>query len=196
MNLSIADLQALALSVGVPPAEVPTAAAIAMAESSGNPRAVGDLNVGGSYGLWQINRAAHPQYDEQDLFDPTYNAKAMLAVSNGGSNWGPWSTWWVKPPTRTSAGVGPGAGVYRKYLRPFAPSSVAPASLAKPLLLASGILVGGLGLAYAIHERPRARSNPIGAPFVQIALGSLLAASVWEGVRHVRTRLDKRALTR
>ena len=54
--------------------------AVALAESSGNPAAVGDMNIpnvaaaGGSVGLWQINKAAHPEFAGQDLTDPQINA--------------------------------------------------------------------------------------------------------------------------
>jgi hypothetical protein len=45
-------------------------------------------------GLWQINNVAWPQYSHQKLLnDPAYNAKAAFAISNGGSNWGPWTTY-------------------------------------------------------------------------------------------------------
>lgn len=89
--LSLAQLQALAASVGFPNPAL--AAAVAMAESGGNPDAYGDADYGGSIGLWQVNLPAHPDYSEQDLYDPTYNAKAALAISSNGKNWNPWTTY-------------------------------------------------------------------------------------------------------
>ena len=71
------------------------AVAIALAESGGNASNVSPPNTDGSrdHGLWQINDKAHPNYDVGKLLDGAYNAKAMHDVSNGGANWGPWSTY-------------------------------------------------------------------------------------------------------
>src|ERR1019366_10543421 len=46
-----------------------------------------------SFGLWQINTLAHPNYDEASLLDPTYNAQAAYQISSAGTNWSPWSTY-------------------------------------------------------------------------------------------------------
>jgi hypothetical protein len=96
--MTLDELRALAASVGFPDPE--TAAAVAMAESRGNPSAqniVTNPAPGNgperSFGLWQVNTLAHPNYDEQSLLDPTYNARAALAISSGGTNWTPWSTY-------------------------------------------------------------------------------------------------------
>jgi lysozyme-like protein len=99
MNLS--QLRDLASSVGFPASALDVAAAVAMAESGGNPAAVGD--EGTSFGLWQVHTPAHPEYSAAELFDPTENARAALAISRGGSDWHPWSTF-------TS-------GAYLKFLR-------------------------------------------------------------------------------
>lgn len=77
--------------------------AIANQESRFNPNAVGDKNVGGSYGLFQIHRPSHPDYTGG--FDPRANAayaskmmkgllakyggdmdKAIMAYNAGGGN--------------------------------------------------------------------------------------------------------------
>jgi hypothetical protein len=98
------------------------AAAVAMAESGGDPAIVADtrslsdaeihtrFNVPAairvskelSVGLWQINTLAHPTYDAASLKDPDYNANAAFVISNRGTNWGPWR--------------GYTSGAYRKYL--------------------------------------------------------------------------------
>jgi TP901 family phage tail tape measure protein len=64
-----------------------TAAAIAFAESSGNPNAV-NYNDDGSVdrGLWQINSI----HGALSTFDPTGNAQAAKTISGNGSNWNPW----------------------------------------------------------------------------------------------------------
>ena len=69
------------------------AVAIAYAESAGNPNAIGDLDLGTSVGLWQINLAAHPEYDQQTLLDPQQNANAAFAIySAAGNSFSPWTT--------------------------------------------------------------------------------------------------------
>lgn len=108
MNLT--ELELLAASVGFPNPAL--AAAVAMAESGGNPNAYGDAEYGGSIGLWQINLPAHPNYSESDLYNPTFNAKAAYAISSQGTNWQPWTTY------RT--------GAYKKYYHPW-PSLIIPA---------------------------------------------------------------------
>lgn len=69
------------------------AVAIAYAESSGNPAAIGDVDLGVSVGLWQINLAAHPEYSQDELLDPQTNANAAFAVySAAGNSFSPWTT--------------------------------------------------------------------------------------------------------
>lgn len=97
-KMTLAQLRSLAAHLGFP--DPVTAAAVAMAESAGNP---GAINIVAnplpgnaperSFGLWQINTLAHPQYDEGQLGDPTYNGQAAFAISSGGRNWTPWSTY-------------------------------------------------------------------------------------------------------
>lgn len=72
------------------------AVAIAMAESGGNTTAINRGTPGNpenSQGLWQINLDAHPQYNGTQILDPLANAQAAYAISNGGSDFSPWSTW-------------------------------------------------------------------------------------------------------
>lgn len=99
--LSFAELVSLATRHGFDNPRV--AAAVAMAESGGDPSANGDAQFGGSHGLWQINLPAHPEFASVDLFDPDNNAKAALAISNRGKNWEPWTTY--------------RNGAFRKYLQ-------------------------------------------------------------------------------
>lgn len=97
-NMTLAQLQSLAAHLGFP--DPVLAAAIAYAESLGNPNAVNITTHPApgnaperSFGLWQINTLAHPQYDETQLLDPTYNGQAAFTISDGGRNWTPWSTY-------------------------------------------------------------------------------------------------------
>ncbi len=74
------------------------AVAVALAESSGNANAMGDVTIGGSFGLWQIYCMAHPYLippsspDSVAWYDPYQNAQWAYRIS-GGSNWRPWSTY-------------------------------------------------------------------------------------------------------
>lgn len=92
-----AEIQALAASVGFP--DPALAAAIAMGESSGNPRAFNGVGSDQSYGLWQINmigslgparRAQFGLSRNEDLFDPQTNARAAVAIyrQQGYNAWG------------------------------------------------------------------------------------------------------------
>ena len=88
-----AELVSLAWDAGFPEDETNTAAAVAMAESGGNPDA---LNVGPkerSVGLWQINLRAHKSYSEADMRDPSKNAAAAFAIWSMGSSWKPWGAY-------------------------------------------------------------------------------------------------------
>jgi hypothetical protein len=96
--MTLAQIIALAQSVGFPNPQI--AAAVAMAESGGNPFAThivtapppGQLPER-SFGLWQINTLAHPEFDETQLLSAAYNAHAALLISQSGTDWTPWSTY-------------------------------------------------------------------------------------------------------
>lgn len=101
MSFTLAQLVALAQRYGFPDPRL--AAAVAMAESGGDASAVHDTSAQTvflpgtgpetSVGLWQVNVLAHPQYGVQQLTDPDANAAAAYAVSSGGADWTPWSTY-------------------------------------------------------------------------------------------------------
>ena len=61
------------------------AAAIAMAESSGQQFATGAV---GERGYWEIN----PDHGSLSTYDPLGNAKAAVIISGDGTNWTPWTT--------------------------------------------------------------------------------------------------------
>lgn len=96
------QIYALARQAGLPDARAVTAAAIAMAESGGNPNAHNATPPDDSYGLWQINmlgslgparRAVYRLSANTDLYDPATNARVMSAISKQGQDFGPWSTY-------------------------------------------------------------------------------------------------------
>lgn len=69
------------------------AAAIALAESGGVTNAIVRSSREFSVGLWQINTLAHAQYSPKAMADPMMNAAAAFQISNGGTNWKPWTTY-------------------------------------------------------------------------------------------------------
>jgi lysozyme-like protein len=107
------SLRALLASAGFHGQGLDTAVAVAMAESGGHPTSH-NTNAGtgdNSYGLFQINMlgslgpARMQQYhlsSYDELFDPTVNAHVAYQLSQGGTNWTPWTTY-----TR---------GTYQQYL--------------------------------------------------------------------------------
>jgi len=95
-NLSPQQIAEYASNAGFVGEDLITAVAIAMAESSGNPNAVGDLGItpGGSIGLWQINLRWHPEFTAEGLKDPQTNANAAFSVyTTAGDSFTPWSTY-------------------------------------------------------------------------------------------------------
>jgi hypothetical protein len=98
-NLSQAQIEMLARSAGMANPQV--MAAIAMAESGGNPRAHNPVPPDNSYGLWQINMlgsmgpSRRKQYgisSNEALFNPAVNAKAAAMIQKG-QGLSAWSTY-------------------------------------------------------------------------------------------------------
>lgn len=81
---------AIAKHAGFPDPKL--AAAIALAESGGVPRAFVRSSREYSVGLWQINTMAHP-YSVLDMKDPLKNAAAAFKISKGGRDWKPWTVY-------------------------------------------------------------------------------------------------------
>jgi hypothetical protein len=79
----------LAARVGFPDPNV--AAAIALAESAGDPQSINNCPPREySVGLWQINILAQPHLTKEDMFDPEKNAKEAyrLFKARGYKPWG------------------------------------------------------------------------------------------------------------
>lgn len=83
------------------------AAAVALAESGGNPNAT-NTNGNGTIdrGLWQINSI----HGNLSTYDITANAKAAIQISSNGTNWMPWTVYKT--------------GAYKKFLNSADPSLV------------------------------------------------------------------------
>lgn len=91
MAYTFSDLVQLLQSAGLDSASAATGAAVALAESGGDPGAVGD--AGTSFGLWQIHLPAHPDVTQACALDPRCAAAAAARISNLGLDWSPWTTW-------------------------------------------------------------------------------------------------------
>jgi hypothetical protein len=101
MAYTYAQLKALWIQNGGNPAAADVAAAVALAESGGNPDA-SNTNTNGSIdrGLWQINSV----HGAQSTFDVTGNVKSAISISGNGANWSPWVTYQT--------------GAYKKFMSP------------------------------------------------------------------------------
>lgn len=98
-KLSFTDLLKLAQNAGFTGQDAINAAAIAQAESGGDPNAynpetaAGTPQDKGSYGLWQIYLNVHPEFEGQNLYDPSTNARAAFKVYSDAGGFTPWSTY-------------------------------------------------------------------------------------------------------
>lgn len=98
-TLDAGQIAQYAANAGFSGNDLVTAVAVALAESGGNPQAVGDTKLaptnGPSIGLWQINTGskAHPEAASSDLTDPQNNANWAFSIYQAaGSSFRPWST--------------------------------------------------------------------------------------------------------
>ncbi len=102
-NLTFAQLEAVAGEGGFPKSMEPLMAAIALAESSGNPQSTNPTDNNGtqtSWGLWQISTGTHAE-PAPNWYDPVENAKLAYGKwkSQGLRAWGTYDT-----------------GAYKRYL--------------------------------------------------------------------------------
>ena len=93
---SYAQLEQLWINAGGPAAVAPIAAAIAIAESNGNPNATNLTDNNGtqtSWGLWQISNGTHAQ-PVPNILSPAVNAQQAVAKYQGaGNSFTPWGTY-------------------------------------------------------------------------------------------------------
>lgn len=92
-KITDAQIASAAVSAGFPREEIPTAVAVALAESGGNPLAVNANEPDGSVsrGLWQINSVHSALLQSNDWRDPAGNAKmAFIIWQRAGGKWSPW----------------------------------------------------------------------------------------------------------
>ena len=154
MALTPQQIAGYAKAAGFPDSEIPTAVAVALAESGGNPGAVNRANTNGSvdYGLFQINTVHGSLLTQGDKFNPADNARMAFTVySRAGNKWTPWSvyksgryraflpqgTLGAAAPSETPQTGAPAQNV--------AATSVQPASVGSTLDALTGGLITGFG---------------------------------------------------
>jgi hypothetical protein len=88
--LSKNQIEQLWVQEGGNPKAANIAAAVALAESGGNPGAINNKNTDGSIdrGLFQINSV----HGAQSTTNLRQNVRAAIRISNNGANWHPWVT--------------------------------------------------------------------------------------------------------
>lgn len=153
MAYTFAQLVEIATQAGFPADQAPTAAAIALAESSGNAGA-SHVNSNGStdYGLWEINSVHGALLAGKNWRDPVVNAQMAFRVwSDAGRKWSPWSTY--------------KSGAYTKYLNGNAPAT-GSAGAGGALGSASGTISGGITDPFA---GVTAALDGIGSSFQSVA---------------------------
>lgn len=98
-TLSAAAIASYAQKAGFGGQALVTAVAVALAESGGVTNAQGlNRSIQGRVvtsidrGLWQINNVYHSEVSDACAYDPLCAAQAAYRISQGGSNWSPWST--------------------------------------------------------------------------------------------------------
>lgn len=95
-RLTAGQIAGYAYAAGFRGTALRNAVAVALAESGGNPAAVGtnsDQWRSRDRGLWQINSHWHPEVSDAAAFNPATAAVAAYRISSHGTSWSAWSTW-------------------------------------------------------------------------------------------------------
>lgn len=155
-TLTPAQIAAYAYQAGFRGQALVTAVAIALAESGGKVNAIGDQHLannkwGWSIGLWQIrsliaDRGTGRARDATRLRDPAFNARAAFEISNGGTNWTPWTVYKT--------------GAYKRYLSQAqaAAASVAGGDAMAVSYAQGSTIIGDVGAAPNVDPRDAAKS--------------------------------------
>lgn len=166
MTYSFADLEDLWTRAGGPAALAPIMAAIALAESSGNPNATNPTDNGGtqtSWGLWQISDGTHNAPDP-NWSDPAVNAELAVQkyYAQGLGAWGTYTNGAYRNFLDGAASTTPPAVVNQAATTSgswLSPVSFAPRDLSKTTTSMLVVVVGGLLLLVtlgAMHKRSAA----------------------------------------
>lgn len=128
-SYSLNELLALAHYVGFKGQSQANVAAIALAESGGNPNA-SHVNTDGSIdrGLYQINNRFHPDVSDSCAYDPVCSTRAVMAMTGGGKTfspdpWNPSVDHWTSQLPKVEAAQK--AGGWKQFQSQFASDQVA-----------------------------------------------------------------------
>jgi hypothetical protein len=164
-SYSFAQLEQLWINAGGPAAAAPVGAAIALAESAGNPLAAypgttvaaGQGSTADATGLWQILGLPAGNFTAAELTDPVWNARMAVAkYQQAGNSFSPWATY-------TS-------GAYEQFLQ----SGVSPSSSGVPTAPAAAGATAAATAAAATGSTPQAQSLVSQAGSVVSDAGTLL----------------------
>lgn len=194
MAISYAQIEGLWIQAGGSQALAPVAAAVAMAESGGNPQSHNSTPPDDSYGLWQINmygslgpsrRSQFGLSSNTQLYDPLTNAKAAVAIGRGG--FGPWTTFTsgaykkylngAVPPDLNSIGAGAGIGAGLGGSDPVATQAAYQASLESGIMKDVFRLMNTLGNMLVEGGALLAGAVLVGAGFYMLLSNSGSAAA-------------------
>lgn len=187
-----AEIYQAARQAGLSVPSAVIAAAVALAESGGDDRVLGDTTITGggwgpSVGVWQI-RTRTEQYGtggDRDLLALQGNlgrqAAAMRNISAGGTNWAPWTVYtrgtYNKYLGQAQAAAGgdtggPAGGVQQLGLPDLGVGDMATAALdsARDLLIklgaaGLGVALLGVGLVVAVRSRVMSGQNKVRQAF-------------------------------
>lgn len=200
MKLSAAQIAGYASQAGFPAAQIPTAVAVALAESGGNTDDQGDVILqtakwGPSVGLWQIrslkgealsSAAGADRYrDASKLTDPTFNAQAARAIWGEAGGWSPWSTYpgtylmylpQARAAAKAPAAIGTGTSSGTATM-----GSVQTVGFGDTLGGALGLVVPGAPLALDLLTSPRDTLDAAkqGLGLLANVLGFIAKAAAW-----------------
>jgi hypothetical protein len=170
-----AQLEGLWEQAGGSAALAPLMAAIALAESSGNPDATNPTDNNGtqtSWGLWQISDGTHNQ-PVPGILNPLTNAQQAVAKikSQGLSAWGTYDS-----------------GAYKQFLQGNVPASAVPPAASGSTPAAGGTAAGGTGGSSGATGSSSTATTAAATP-TGFNIGSLLGA-ITGLARDVATVLD------
>ena len=165
---SYAQLEQMWINAGGPATVAPVAAAIALAESGGNPNAAypgttvadGQGSTTDATGLWQILGLPAGNFTAAELTDPASNAKMAVAkYQQAGDSFSPWQTYTE--------------GTYRQYLQ----SGVSPTAAGVPAegstTTTTGNQLGTGGHPGTAYGAP-SDTTPTGTPIDQNQPGGII----------------------
>jgi len=193
---SVAEIYSAARNAGLSVANAVLSTAVALAESKGDDRAVGDVSLqtskwGPSVGVWQIRtlKAETGTGSDRDIQALQGNlarqAQAMKNISNGGTNFTPWTMY--------------NNGTYRNYIGQAASASsgalVSPVTdptvvgVSNPV---AGVISGEAAQFLSDSVKP-ARDVLLKLGFVALGLG-IVGVGLWNTVGHKAFNEAKDAL--